>query len=488
MMRNYAILLLGLFIATGCNKKIDEISPLTKIDKDGELASAAGIVEATVGNYSMLRDNSTASYDEPVLNLSETRGNNVTLRTFGQIGKITDAFFYRNSNGPELGFSNDFYRGSYQLIVGVNTVLEGIEDFEKVYFPSASDDDKNAVIYAKGENHFLRALAYFNLVRLYGKPYYLGAAANKGVPIKKTSSLTDVPAPATVQEVYNFIITEAKLSAQLMKVPVVKANSFASKEAAWALLSRVYLYMGGSAAGPDASFNQAAITYADSALNQNDGKFALLQGEDYRKLFADDADGSIGRANFASNKEIIFAFDNSTGTTRIGIMFNYDPNVGQGGFFMPSSDLLQLYTPQDIRYSFFKLNSATGYRETTKLLVLFTQLFTHAPNIYFRTGELFLNEAEAYAKLGNYGQARLKLTVIHTRAGLPASDIAGIPDNQLLTAILKERRMELAFEGHAGYDYFRNGLPMIRKAADNNGKELIVQPTDPAAVLTLPNF
>lgn len=488
MMRNYAILLLGLFIATGCNKRIDEINPLTKIDKDGELASAAGIVEATVGNYSMLRDNSLASYDEPVLNLSETRGNNVTLRTFGPIDQRTDAFFYGNSNAPGMGFSSDFYRGSYQLIVGINAVLEGIENFEKIYFPSASGDDKNAVTYAKGENHFLRALVYFNLARLYGKAYYLGAATNNGVPIKKTSSLTDAPAPATVQEVYNFIIEEAQLAAQLMKAPVVKANSFASKEAAWALLSRVYLYMGGSVANPNVAFNQAAITYADSALNHNDGKFALLQGNDYRKLFADDADGSIGRANFASNKEIIFAFDNSTGTTRIGIMYNYDPTYGMGGVFMPSSDLLQLYTPQDNRSSFFKVNPATGYRETTKLLVLFAQLLTHAPNIYFRTGELYLNEAEAYAKTGDYSRARLNLTVIHTRAGLPASDIANIPDNQLLTAILKERRMELAFEGHAGYDYFRNGLPMIRKAADNNGKELIVQPTDPIAILTIPNF
>lgn len=487
-MRNYAILLLGLFIATGCNKKIDEINPLTKIDKDGELSSAAGIVEATAGNYSMLRDNSLASYDEPVLNLSETRGNNVTLRTFGPIEKITDAFFYRNSNGAGLGFSNDLYRGSYQLIVGVNAVLEGIENFEKIYYPSASADDKNQVTYAKGENHFLRALAYFNLVRLYGKPYYQGAASNKGVPVKKTSSLADAPAPATVQDVYSFIIAEAGTAAQLMKAPVVKPNSFASKEAAWALLSRVYLYMGGSMANPDAVFNKAAITYADSVLTQNGGKYALLQGNDYRKLFADDADGSIGRANFASNKEIIFAFDNSTGTTRLGIMYNYDPTVGLGGFFMPSSDLLQLYTPQDIRNSFFKLNPATGYRETTKFLVLFYQLITHAPNIYFRTGELFLNEAEAYAKIGNYTAARLNLTAIHTRAGLPASDIANIPDKDLLTAILKERRMELAFEGHAGYDYFRNGLPMIRKAADNNGKELVVQPTDPAAVLTLPNF
>jgi len=177
-----------------------------------------------------------------------------------------------------------------------------------------------------------------------------------------------------------------------------------------------------------------------------------------------------------------------TGNTRIGILYNYDPTYGLGGIFMPSSDLKQLFVAQDIRSKFFRVNAATGLTETTKLLVLLNQLLTRAPNIFLRTGELYLNRAEAYAKMKNYAMARADLSTIHTRAGLPESDITNIADQDLLTAILKERRMELAFEGHAGYDYFRNGLPMIRKAADNNGTALIIQPDDPKVVLTIPNF
>lgn len=487
-MKNCAIIFLISLLTIACDKKIDEISPLIKIDKDGELSSAAGIVEATVGNYSLLRDNSNASYDEPLVNLSESRGNNVTLRTFGPPEKRTDGFFYQNSNSPTLGFSNDFYRGSYQLIVSINTTLEGIAIFEKTSLAASSEADRNNVLYAKGENRFLRALTYFNLIRLYGKPYYQNAANSSGVALKKTSDLKEIPAPSTVKEVYDYITEELKIAAQLMKTPVVKTNSFASKEAAWALLSRVYLYMGGNITSPDATYNQAAVTYADSALTQNGGKFALLQGNDYKNLFADDQDGSIGRAKFAANKEIIFAFDNMTGNTRIGILYNYDPVYGLGGIFMPTSDLKQLFVAQDIRSSFFRVNPATGLTETTKLLVLLNQLLTRAPNIFLRTGELYLNRAEAYAKMKNYTMARADLHSIHTRAGLPESDIASISDQDLLAAILKERRMELAFEGHAGYDYFRNGLPMIRKAADNNGKELIIQSNDPKVVLTVPNF
>ncbi len=80
-------------------------------------------------------------------------------------------------------------------------------------------------------------------------------------------------------------------------------------------------------------------------------------------------------------------------------------------------------------------------------------------------GEIYLNRAEAYAKAGNFAMARNDLRAIHTRAGLPASDIDNLADQDLLAAILQERRLELAFENHAGYDYFRNGLPMSRLPA-----------------------
>ncbi|MBO9632376.1 MAG: RagB/SusD family nutrient uptake outer membrane protein, partial [Chitinophagaceae bacterium] len=415
MKRSFIIFYISI-LAVGCNKQIDEIRPLIKVDQDGELSSVAGITEATVGNYSMLRENGNASYDEPLLNISESRGNNVTLRVFGPIEKTTDAFFYRNNTGASLGFSNDLYRGSFQLIVSVNTALEGIEKFENNGWASLTEDEKNTILYAKGENIFLRAFTYFNMIRIYGKPYYQNSGNNPGVPIKKTSALNDLPAPSTVKEVYAFITSELKTAAQLMKAPVVKTNSFSSTAAAWALLSRAYLYMGGSIANPDPAFNEESATYADSVLNHTGNKYELLQGTDYNNLFADDQSGSIGRAKFAANKEIIFAFDNLTGNTRIGIMYNYDAIYDMGAIFLPSADLKSLFTAQDIRSHFFRTNPANGLVETTKYLVLLNQLLTRVPNIYFRTGEIYLNRAEAYAKQGKYALAKADLKAIHTRA------------------------------------------------------------------------
>jgi hypothetical protein len=350
--------------------------------------------------------------------------------------------------------------------------------------------DQNKFYYAKGENLFLRAFTYFNLIRNYGKPYYQNAASSSGVPIKKTSSTSDNPPPSTVKEVYDFIIADLQQAAQLMKVPVTKTNSFANTGAAWSLLSRVYLYMGGSTISPDATANASAAAYADSVIDQSNGKYTLATGQDYIKMFGDDEFGDLGKSSFANNHEIIWAFDNAQGGSQMGMEFHYVNYYGNdyGATYVPSADFKSIITAADVRGSFFKKNEASGFTETTKWLCLNMAWITYAPYIYFRLGEVYLNRAEAYAKTGNFAKARADLKAIHTRAGLPASDIDNLADADLLAAVLKERRIELAFEGHASYDYFRNGLPMVRTAADNNGQALTIQPDDPKVVFPIPSF
>ena len=206
-MKILSIIVLAAALALSCNKQIDDIRPLTKIDKEGELSSVAGIVEATVGNYSLLRGSGFLNYDEAAANIAEGRGNNVTLQRFGAINKQSDAYFFQNNNGQALGYSADFFRGAYQVVVNVNTALEGIANFEKTNLASATESDKNALMYAKGENIFLRAFVYFNLIRVYGKPYYQNPASSSGVPLKRSSEIRDAPAPSTEKESYDFIVS-----------------------------------------------------------------------------------------------------------------------------------------------------------------------------------------------------------------------------------------------------------------------------------------
>lgn len=469
-------------LAMACNKQISEIQPLTKITSSGELATESGIQTATLGTYASM----TANFEFNLQDMGEDRGNNVTPQTWGPVTQATDAFFYQNSNSLTLGDSYYFVQACYSQILSANIVLDNMATQNTAAW---STDDQNNFRYSKGENLFIRALTYFSLVRLYGKPYYLDGGASLSVRLKKTGLITDNPAPSATKDVYAFIISDLQQAAQLMKAPVTKTNSYASTAAAWSLLSRVYLYMGGSIAAPVASANQLAVAYADSVIDQTGGTYALLQGQDYVNMFAADLNGSLGRANGTSNHEIIFALDNeySLYGCYIGGIYHADPAGTGGATFLPSSDLRAQFATGDVRGTFFLLNPVSGFTETTKWLCLNLYYGTRAPGIFFRLAELYLNRAEANAKLGNIAAARADLKAIHTRAGLAASDIDVLADANVITAILKERRLELAFEGHNSFDYFRNGLPMTRIAADYNGTSFTVQPDDPKVEFTLPN-
>lgn len=480
-------------MVSACNKQIANIQPLSQIDQQGQFSSVSGIEHATTGIYALFTtqvyQTGIESLDIATNNVDETRGNNVTLPTWAPPTQMTDAFFFQNSSGVTSGYAPIVYRGDYRIITSINVNLEGISAFKASNFSSLTVSDQNNILYSEGENHFLRALIYFNLVNVFGKPYYQAGPGDSAVAIKRTGTASEIPARSSVKDLYAYIIADLDTAAQLMKAPVVKQNSFASTGAAWALLSRVYLYMGGSFANPDPTANQRAIAYADSVINQSNGMYVLAQGTQYSNMFGDDSQGQLGKSTtFSTNPEIIFCRDNSTGGNLIGILYHYFPDAGLGGYMLPSSNLRAQFAAGDVRATFYALNPATGFTETTKWYCLNNGGLSFAPTIFLRMGEIYLNQAEAYAKTGDFADARTDLKAVHMRAGLPGTDIDNLTDGQLLTAILAERRMELCFEGQNSFDNFRNGLPMTRTAADFNGTALTVQATDPKVVFPIPNY
>lgn len=93
----------------------------------------------------------------------------------------------------------------------------------------------------------LRALSYFLLVNEFAQPYSNNPTQNPGLPLKLTSDPNDLPqSRSTVAEVYDQVVLDLKdaityLTLQQGETP--KSNIYATKEAAEALLARVYLYM-----------------------------------------------------------------------------------------------------------------------------------------------------------------------------------------------------------------------------------------------------
>ena len=85
----------------------------------------------------------------------------------------------------------------------------------------------------------------------------------------------------------------------------------------------------------------------------------------------------------------------------------------------------------------------------------------HSP-IISRLGEVYLNRAEAYAKLGRYGEALTDLNTIRERS-IPDGGYDVLDASNAAELIDKERQLELAYQAERSYDVFRNGEPLTRR-------------------------
>jgi hypothetical protein len=175
---------------------------------------------------------------------------------------LINSFRY-NDRAAEKSNINSFWEVSYKIIYGSNVAIQMADE-------KGSDPLTD---HLKGECYFLRAFATHNLVRVFARPYSTANSALPGVILRESASDGGPKPRATLAETYDYIISSLKTAATLMsdEPPEVRNNSgFASKFSAWALLSRVYLYMGDY---------QNTIAYADSVINS--GMFSLETAESY---------------------------------------------------------------------------------------------------------------------------------------------------------------------------------------------------------------
>mgnify|MGYP001175447676 CR=1 FL=1 len=108
----------------------------------------------------------------------------------------------------------------------------------------------------------------------------------------------------------------------------------------------------------------------------------------------------------------------------------------------------------------------------------------HSP-IISRLGEIYLNRAEAQAKLGNYGQALTDLNLIRTRS-IPGAGYGSLDANNAGELIDKERQLELAYQAERSYDVFRNGKALNRQYPGPHKQFESISPTDYRVVFYIP--
>ena len=199
-----------------------------------------------------------------------------------------------------------------------------------------------------GENYYLRALSYFLLVNEFAQPYSNNPTQNPGLPLKLSSDPNDLPqSRSTVAEIYDQVVKDLKDAITYMTLPEGMSSKnccYATKEAAQALLARVYLYMENW---------EGAWEMANAVISS--GRFELLRGDEYA-IYSQHVP--------EENSETIFAvrrtkLKDDGGYGKMGGLYIRVNNSGWEEMYASSRylELLELYLddkgyPQDLRSNF----------------------------------------------------------------------------------------------------------------------------------------
>lgn len=108
----------------------------------------------------------------------------------------------------------------------------------------------------------------------------------------------------------------------------------------------------------------------------------------------------------------------------------------------------------------------------------------HSP-VITRLGEVYLNKAEALAKVGRYGESLTALNIIRERS-LPGKGYTTLNATNAGELIDKERQLELAYQAERSYDVFRNGKSLNRMYPGPHNAMEIVKATDYRVVYYIP--
>lgn len=301
----------------------------------GEDVTARNLVELSHGSYTMLK------YDGGLVDYG------YYFWTFGGDdlswgGTSTDSKFaiYDYSRSISSTVTEYAWELGYRMIGNCNKIIEMGEGLGN----ELSEEERVIV----GENYYLRALAYFLLVNEFAQPYSNNPTQNPGLPLKLTSDPDDLPeSRSTVAAIYEQVVKDLEEAIEYMTLPQglsPKNSCYATKEAAEALLARVYLHMENW---------EGAWKMANSVIES--GRFQLLEGSNYAiyPQFVPE-----------ENTETIFAvrrtkLKDSGNYSKMGGLYIRVDNSGWEEMYASSRylELLELYQdedgfPLDLRSSF----------------------------------------------------------------------------------------------------------------------------------------
>lgn len=461
----YAIATLFAILITSCNKTLLE-SPSNTISPENFYKSKSDFELANLGAIGVLQGGSLyAWYIHYVIEHQSGDFSQPAGTSWSELNWLTDD-----------GFVATTWTGHYNLINNVNTSLDKIDgvNFDK--------ESKDAL---KGELYFLRAVGYFNLVRMFGKvPLHLHATVSPNEASLKQSEIKDV---------YAAIVSDLQQAETLLPVSNPYGPGRVTKGAATGLLGKVYVFMAGWPLNDAAKWNEALaqlkkiVNVANPSMSVAPFNYHLEA--DYQDLFwhvtqlrtTGTGLPTIAKPANENGPEAVFEI-------------NYKRAAGYYSAIFPSS---LMYQP--CSFWLFNQFESNDYRQGVTMVntpgdplggVTLQRKFQATGNTwndnennwpYLRFADLILLLAEAENEVnGPTATALDAINAVRKRARNAAGVIRLAPANYTSTEafskdafrklVLHERTLELSCEGQTWFDWIRtNTLKEVLTAQGRPG-------------------
>jgi starch-binding outer membrane protein, SusD/RagB family len=450
----FLVLLLG----TGCKKYL-EVNPDTRVEP------------SYVDDYQAII---TGSYPEASYLFTEIMSDNFRFYDYTDFNSATivnwfKPFYLWSDNyptnlpvGPEYAWDL-FYHNIYKT----NIVLQGIDN---------AKGDKAHASSVKGEAYLVRAYCHFILVNLFAKHYNKSTASSDlGVPysIEAQEEGIKLYKRDDVATVYRNIESDIREGINLLDNRYIEEPQYHfSKVSAFAFFSRLYLYK---------EEWDKCIAYSDSALMLNNTIRDLPK--DYEAFFETGDFKGFAEDYCTSGKENILLFNKT-------LEWN---SFYATGFY--ANEFLNYFEDDDLRGKLFVFNSNTSVNyNMQKFFGQYKDGQQYSNVTLFNVEELYLNRAEAFVRKSSpdLNNAIDDLNMIRKQRFLnyiPLT-IKSVSTNtdyteveNVLLAVLRERRLELCYEGFRWFDLKRFKI-QITHSSESGDK--VLKSNDLRYVLQIP--
>lgn len=423
-MKKTFITIVAIAALASCKKTELDLAPFNQIETSRAFTSQADVTLAINGMYSGMR----GAYANSTWNIvADALADNVVLSTSGRQTLTTFSEWRYNANSTLT-----FLTTGYGVIRRANAILENIDKF-----PAGTFRDN-----ARAEALAIRALVHFDIARYYAKTFTNASATDSVAPYVVSSAADLMPTKEPVRAYY------AKIASDLVQAEtLIAVNNGAgriNKAAVNGLLSRLYLYMGDY---------PRAITTATAALGTTP---VLPSLADFSRVWTDET------SNGVLFKVLNTSLDN---INTPGVNYYQITSGNVRSEYVVEYNLRQEYAATDVRtnayiqtspYNGVQQNHVIKYNGRPGGIVGVLDIKI------IRTAEVLLTRAEAYARSGNTTAALADLNLLRAQRYTNYTPLVGLTNDAVITEILRQRRLELAFEGDRFFELKRLNLPIAR--------------------------